>query len=57
MVSILPGVDLLKNTEVNSFCILSLLGLDTLSNVIRPFHARGSVGNQIRVIVQKRGHA
>ena len=30
MVSVIPRVDLLENTEMNSFCILSLFGLDTL---------------------------
>ena len=37
MVSIISRVDLLENTEMNSFCILSLLGLDTLST----FHGQG----------------
>ena len=31
MVSIIPRVDLLESTEINSFCILLLFGLDTLS--------------------------
>ena len=30
MVSVIPRVDLLENTEMNLFCILSLFGLDTL---------------------------
>ena len=30
MVSIILRVDLLENTEMNSFCILTLFGLDTL---------------------------
>ena len=34
VVSILPRVDLLENTEVDWFCILSLFRLDTLTIII-----------------------
>ena len=43
VVSILPRVDLLKNTEVDWFCILSLFRLDTLSAIY--IHVLGDHGS------------
>ena len=44
MVSILPMVDLLGNTAVDWFCILSYFRLDTLVNVSGPFERQANDG-------------